>query len=223
MLKNIEAVIFDLDGTMIDSMGIWTELDLEYLKKYQLTMPEHFEEGMEGKSYTQVAQYFLDIFPNLQKTVDEIKQEWNEMVYEKYTKELELKDGLYEFLLYLRQHNFKCGIATSNDRMLVEATLKALQVDSFFKVIRTSCEVPAGKPAPDVYLKVAEELEADPARCLVFEDVPMGIMAGKRAGMMVCAVDDDFSKAQEPQKRELAHYYIHHYDQIVNQTYEVLR
>ena len=76
--------------------------------------------------------------------------------------------------------------------------------------------MPAGKPAPDVYLETARGLEISPADCLVFEDVPMGILAGKRAGMKVCAVEDAFSKKQEKEKRELADWYIQDY-------YEVLR
>ena len=86
----------------------------------------------------------------------------------------------------------------------------------------TSCEAKRGKPAPDVYLKAAGQLGAEPSACLVFEDVPMGILAGKNAGMRVCAVDDWFSRPQDAKKRELADYFIHSYEDITNQTYEVL-
>ena len=86
----------------------------------------------------------------------------------------------------------------------------------------TSDEAKAGKPAPDVYLKVAESLGVKPERCLVFEDVPNGILAGKNAGMKVCAVEAPFSKPQEERKKELADYYIQDYDDIKNNTYEVL-
>ena len=79
-----------------------------------------------------------------------------------------------------------------------------------------------GKPAPDVYLKAAESLQTSPENCLVFEDVPMGILAGKNAGMKVCAVEDEFSKVQEKKKRELADYYIQNYNDIQDKTYEVL-
>ena len=71
-----------------------------------------------------------------------------------------------------------------------------------------------GKPAPDIYLLVAEELDVKPERCLVFEDVPMGILAGKNAGMRTCAVDDEFSRAQDEKKRSMADYYIHNYDEL---------
>ena len=73
-----------------------------------------------------------------------------------------------------------------------------------------------------MYLLVARDIGADPERCLVFEDVPMGILAGKNAGMKVCAVEDDFSRPQEEKKRELADYYIRDYRDIINGTYEVL-
>ena len=88
----------------------------------------------------------------------------------------------------------------------MEEFLKARQITHLFDTICTSCEVNKGKPAPDVYLKAAGQLGAEPSACLVFEDVPMGILAGKNAGMRVCAVDDWFSRPQDAKKRELADY-----------------
>ena len=222
MLSGIEAVIFDLDGTLVDSMGIWVSIDDDYIEKYHLTKPENFHEGMEGLSYTETAEYFLRVFPELPKTVEDLKREWYEMALDKYSNEMKLKDGVSEFLHLLKSNGIKTGIATSNDRKLVEAFLRAQNAEPYIDTICTSCEVNKGKPAPDVYLKAAENLGVAPQNCLVFEDVPMGILAGKNAGMKVCAVDDWFSAAQIVQKKELADYYICHYDEIMNQTFEVL-
>ena len=86
--------------------------------------------------------------------------------------------------------------------------------------MRTSCEVAAGKPAPDVYLRVAGDLDVLPQDCLVFEDVPNGILAGKNAGMEVCAVDDAFSRPDEEEKKRLADYFIHDFYEIRDNTYE---
>lgn len=144
------------------------------------------------------------------------------MAHERYVQKAPLKEGVYEFIVEMRRQGKKTGIATSNGRTLTEATLEALGVAQLFDVVRTACEVAKGKPAPDVYLLVAQEMGVDPKRCLVFEDVSMGILAGKNAGMRVCAVDDEFSRYQEEKKRELADYYIHSYDDIKNETYEVL-
>lgn len=222
MLNNIKALIFDLDGTMIDSMRVWKDIDDEYIEKYHLTEPDDFHEGMEGLSYTETAEYFLKVFPELPKTVEDLKAEWHEMALYKYAHEMELKEGLEALLRKVRAQGMRVGIATSNDRRLVEACLKGMGVEELIDTISTSCEVKKGKPAPDVYLKAAENLAIEPENCLVFEDVPMGILAGKNAGMKVCAVEDWFSEGQVQKKKELADYYIRNYNEIMEQTFEVL-
>lgn len=223
MLENVDAVIFDMDGTLIDSMWIWPDIDQVYLERYDLTQPEDFHRAMEGMSYREVAQYFLDTFPSLPRTREEIMEDWTQMAYERYMTQVPLKTGAGEFIQRMRKMGKKIGIATSNGRRLVDDTLEALKITDLFDSVRTACEVASGKPAPDVYLLVAKDMGVAPERCLVFEDVPMGILAGKNAGMKVCAVEDDFSKPQEKKKRELADYYIQDYQDIINETYEVLK
>lgn len=215
MLTGIDAIIFDMDGTLIDSMWVWEAVDRDFYKKYNLEEPpEEFYLKLEGMSYTESAQLFLDYFPTLAHSLDEIKEEWTKMASEKYTTEVTLKQGIRGFLEEQRIKGVKLGIATSNGIELVEATLKALDIKKYFDSIHTSCEVERGKPAPDIYLLVARELDVKPERCLVFEDVPMGILAGKNAGMRTCAVDDEFSRAQDDKKRSMADYYIHNYDEL---------
>ena len=222
MLNNIEGIIFDMDGTLVDSMWIWPAVDVDFFEKYDLVPPEHFHEGMEGMSYSETAQYFLDAFPKLTQSRQEVMDEWTQMAYEKYMTQVPLKKGVLEFIEEMRRQGKKIGIATSKGRELVDGTLNALKIESLFDCVITACEVGVGKPAPDVYLKAASEIGIAPFRCLVFEDVPMGILAGKNAGMKVCAVEDDFSKAQREKKRELADYYIQDYNDIRSGKYEVL-
>ena len=222
MLNNIDALIFDLDGTMIDSMRVWRDIDNEYIEKYDLVEPEDFHEKMEGLSYTETAEYFLRVFPTLPKTVEDLKAEWFDMALYKYSHEMELKEGLESLLKKVRERGIRIGIGTSNDRRLVEACLKGMGAEELVDTICTSCEVKKGKPAPDVYLKAASNLGVQPEKCLVFEDLPMGILAGKNAGMKVCAVEDWFSAGQIHKKKELADYYIKTYNEIIEQTFEVL-
>lgn len=222
LLENMDALIFDLDGTLVDSMWVWVAIDKEYLTKYNLKEPEDFYAHMEGKSYTEVAKYYQEVFPELSLTVDEIMDEWTKMAHEKYMTQVPLKEGAKQFLTEVKRQGIRTGIATSNSKEMVTDTLKALGVDDLFDSVRSACEVASGKPSPDVYLLVSEDLNVKPEKCLVFEDVPMGILAGKNAGMKVCAIDDEFSKIQEDKKRELADYYIKDYYDIINQTYEVL-
>ena len=222
MLNNIEAVIFDVDGTLIDSMWVWKRIDDLFLEKYHLEEPEGFHEGMEGKSYSETADYFLELFPSLPHTRQELEDEWTEMAFEIYTTQMELKKGAYEFIQELKKNGIKLGIATSNNRELAEGTLRHCKILDCFDSIWTSGEAKAGKPDPAVYLCVAESLQVEAEKCLVFEDIPMGILSGKNAGMRVCAIYDDDSKNQDDKKRLLADYYIQDYDDIKNNTYEVL-
>lgn len=212
-MKQIRGVIFDLDGTLIDSMWVWEAIDQEFLGRYGYEVPEGLGRAIEGMSFTETAQYFDSHF-ELPLSVDEIKTCWNEMAYEKYCHEVMLKKGVKSFLERLAGQNIPMGIATSNSRNLVEQVIANRGIAGYFSSIATACEVKAGKPAPDIYRKVAEDLGVEPKYCLVFEDVPAGILAGKAAGMQVCAVEDTFSRDLKEEKIRLADYYITDYDEL---------
>lgn len=220
MLQNTQAIIFDLDGTLVDSMWLWNDIDIEFLEARGLTLPETYQHDIEGMSFTETAIYTKELF-RLPESVDELKTIWNRMAIEKYTYEVPFKPSAEKFLRYCKGQRIAMGIATSNSRELVNAVVQALQLDNYIQEIVTSCEVEKGKPAPDVYLEAAKRLGISPEHCLVFEDVPMGILAGKNAGMRVCAVEDAFSEDKQAEKRRLADYYISSYEQVLNHTYEM--
>ena len=222
MLQGKQAILFDLDGSLVDSMWVWKSIDIEYLGRFGLTIPDDLQKCIEGMSFSETAVYFKERF-SLPCTLDEIKADWNQMAYEKYAHQVPLKKGAFRLLREMKKRGMKLGIASSNHIDLVRAALRNNQVEEFFDCIRTACDVAKGKPAPDVYLSVAEALEVEPSECIVFEDVPMGVLAGLNAGMTVCGVEDAYSRERETQVRSLAHYYIHDYDEIQDQTYEVLR
>lgn len=221
MLDGIEAVIFDLDGTLVDSMWMWKDIDREYLGRYSLELPPDLQNEIEGMSYTETARYFQARF-RIPRTLDQIKKDWEEMAFEKYTRQVPLKPGAGTFLKEIKKRGIRTGIATSNGKGLVEAVTRVHGLDQSIDSIRTACEVDHGKPAPDIYLMVAHDVGVDPCRCLVFEDIPMGILAGKNAGMKVCAVADPFSEDRLEQKKQLADYYITGFDDVLKNTYEVL-
>ena len=202
-----EAVIFDLDGSMVDSMWIWKEIDIEYLGKFGISLPENLQECIEGMSFGETAAYFKERF-EIPSTLEEIKADWNRMARDKYAFEVPVKKGVQELLDYCRKQGIKTGIATSNSRELVETLVKAHHFEHYFDCIMTACDVSKGKPAPDIYLAVAEALSVSPENCLVFEDIIPGIQAGLSAGMKVCAVYDKYSEYQDEEKRRLADYYI---------------
>ena len=147
---------------------------------------------------------------------------WNQMAYDKYCHEVPLKPGAKEFLNYLKEQGIKVGIGTSNSYQLTKAALEAHGIMEDIDCILTSNEVPNGKPEPDIYLKTAERLGVQPQECLVFEDIPNGMLAAKAAGMKVCAVEDEFSVELRERKRALADYYITSFAEITEGTYEEL-
>lgn len=213
MLKDKKALIFDMDGSLVDSMWVWKDIDIEYLGRFGISIPEDLQKSIEGMSFTETAEYFKKRFM-LKDSIDEIKSAWNEMAWEKYRTRVMLKPGARELLEYCRQHGIKLGIATSNSRQIVDMVLSERKITEYFSCIMTSCEAKKGKPAPDIYLLTAQQLGVEPKECLVFEDIVFGIQAGKSAGMYVCAVEDAYSAYQRKEKMALADHYIKDFTEI---------
>lgn len=214
MIKNIKACIFDLDGTLVDSMWMWPDIDREYLNRFEIEYDDNLKNEIDGISFHETAVYFKNKF-GISDSVEKICKDWEEMAYDKYKYEVKEKPGCKKFLEHLRSKGIKMGIATSNNRSMVDVVLESLNMKDFFEVITTSDEVKRGKPAPDVYLTTANLLNVEPKNCLVFEDVVAGIMAGKSAGMKVCAIEDDFTKEVRQKKKELSDYYIVDYSELL--------
>lgn len=221
MWRDKKAIIFDLDGTLVDSMWMWKQIDIEYLALYGYELPETLQVEIEGMSFTEVAIYFKEKFL-IEDSIEAIQDKWLEMARDKYMYETPLKDGIDLFIKEAYERGILMGIASSNSRELVETILDVHNIRRYFTSIHTCCEVEKGKPAPDIYLLVADELQVTPNECLVFEDIPAGLMAGKSAGMKTCAVWDQYSIPYEDEKRDVADYYIHTYHDLLNDSYEVL-
>ena len=207
MIKDIQAIIFDLDGSLVDSMWIWRQIDIEYLAGYGLELPEDLQSCIEGMSFQETAEYFKQRF-SIPETIIEMQATWNQMAWDKYAYEIPLKAGAAEFLKDCRDQGIKLGIASSNSRELIKVCLEHNQVADYFECIMCGTDGLPGKPAPDIYLAAAKKLGVSPAHCLVFEDIVPGIMAGKNAGMRVCAVEDLYSMHQIVEKKMLADFYI---------------
>ena len=139
MLTGKKAMIFDMDGSLVDSMWIWPEVDRIYMEKYGLEQPADFHKAIEGKSYTETAQYFVDTFHDLHRSVEQVKKEWKEMTLELYSTKVLPKPGAVEFLKAMKERGVLLGIATSNDRVLAEAALKAQGIFRYFDSVRGGC------------------------------------------------------------------------------------
>ena len=208
-LENKKAVLFDLDGTLVDSMWMWEAIDIEFLGAYGYECPDDIQRAIEGMSFSETERFDLPL------SLDEIKAVWTRMSIDKYRHEVPLKPGVLEFLKYCKENGIRTGIGTSNGSEIVDAVLTSLKVKEYFDAVVTACEVAHGKPEPDIYLEVAKRLGVQPENCLVFEDIPAGIMAGKAAGMPVIAMEDDFSADLMDEKRALADAVISDYRELL--------
>ena len=194
LISGKKAVILDLDGTMVDSMWIWGDIDIEYLARFNIALEDvsALREKIEGMSFHETALYFKETYP-ISDSVEQMKATWSEMAWDKYAREVPLKPGIAEFLEGCKKQGILLGIATSNARELVDNILAVHGIKDYFKTIVTGSEVTKGKPAPDIYLRAASELGVAPGDCLVFEDLLAGLASGRNAGMTVCAVADPYS------------------------------
>lgn len=218
IIDKIKAVIFDLDGTIIDSMNMWHQIDLDYFSEYGKILPDDYQAQIEGMSFHETAVFTKETY-GFEHSVEEMKTIWNEMAFDYYSNHVQLKEGVVDFLTLLSAKGIKLGIATSNSKRLCMEVLEKRNLIDYFDVILTGDCVHKGKPEPDVYLSVADKLSVKPSDCLVFEDILNGIRAGNNAGMTTVAVRDDYSDFSWTDKIKEADYYIESFEEIVNEIH----
>lgn len=213
MFKDIRAAIFDLDGTLIDSMWVWEKIDVDYLRKRNIDMPKDMRNDIAHLSIEETAKYFKNRF-GLPDSLEEIMAEWHEMAFEEYSNNIGLKQGAKSFLDTLKKNNIKIGLATSNSKPLLEVVLKKNGIYHYFDTITTTNEVLRGKNFPDVYLLAAQKLKVSPQDCLVFEDILPAVQGAKSAGMKVVGVEDQSSLHQKKEIIVAADMFISRYQEL---------
>ena len=215
ILDNIDAVIFDMDGTLIDSMWMWEQIDIDYLARFGYTLPPDLQECIEGMSFKETADYIQKRF-NIPEDTETMMNTWNDMAFEYYRTKVDFKPGAREFLTELKNRGIKTGMATSNSMELVDVVLGKLGAHEYFDEIHTSSEVKHGKPFPDIYRLVADKLGVQHDRCLIFEDILPGIWAGRAAGMKVCSVYDKYAHQEINIALRYSDYYIRGFDVLMD-------
>lgn len=214
MLKNIEGAIFDLDGTLVDSIWVWNQIDINYLKSKGHSIPENLKNQIMHLSFSQTAAYFKQKF-NLNDPIEKILDDWHKMAYDHYSNNVKLKIGVKDFLDKLKSMDIKIALATSNSTPLLEACLKNNKIYDYFDSITTTDEVSNGKNCPDVYLLAANKLGVNPKNCLVFEDILPAVQGAKAANMKVIAVRDDDSLDSKESLIKCADMYIDSFLELI--------
>ena len=187
-----KGAIFDLDGTLLDSMHVWDKIDHDFFAGHGLGLPENYQKTITSMSYMDAAAYTKRLY-GLAETVEQIVAEWHAMAYDEYAHHLRLKPGAKEYLSRLKSRGTRIALATGTGPDLYEPALRHNGVYGFFDAFVTLNDVTRGKSFPDIYLLAAEKLRLTPPQCMVFEDIYDGVRGAKAAGMNVVAVYDPFS------------------------------
>lgn len=182
----IEAVVFDLDGLLLDSEQVWDGVREELARERGGRWHDRAQRDMMGMSSPEWSRYMHDRI-GLPEPPEEISAEVVRRMLERYRAQLPLLPGAVEAVERIAAR-WPLGLASSSNRPLIELALERAGIASRFRVVLSSEEVGRGKPAPDVYLEAARRLGAEPARCAAVEDSHNGILAARAAGMRVVAV-----------------------------------
>jgi HAD superfamily hydrolase (TIGR01509 family) len=182
----IDAVIFDLDGVLLDSEEVWDSVRDRYVRERGGRYDAEVQRAMMGMSSHEWSRY-LHEHAGLNEDPQTINDDVVRLMLESYREELPLIDGAVDAVRRISVV-WPLGLASSSNRPLIEAVLVETGLAALFGAVVSSEEVPRGKPAPDVYLEAAQRLDAAPTRCAAVEDSHSGIRAAKAAGMRVVAI-----------------------------------
>jgi HAD superfamily hydrolase (TIGR01509 family) len=191
MIK-LKGAIFDLDGTLLDSMPFWDNIGAGYLKLKGHNPPKNINEILKTMSLEQSAQYFKREY-SIPGSQDEIIKEILELIENQYRWEIPLKASVIPFLYGLYRNNVKMCIATATDYELAKAALERLKVAKYFRFIFTCSEAGMGKDEPEFFIKALELLNTPKHETMVFEDSLHAIKSAKAAGFPVTAIYDKIS------------------------------
>ena len=212
----IKGIIFDLDGTLLDSMTVWSSIDREFLIENGITdPPAEVSDVVKKMTVDESSQYFIDRF-GLKCTKEYVIWRIEDMVRERYEEQIPLKPHVEELLDYLDSRGIPYGIATATYKRLAEAALKRCGIYDRFRFLLTDVEYPAGKNFPDIFLGGAEHFGAEPREVLVVEDSLHCIETAKEAGFTVCGVYDSVAEADRSSIIALSDYYVDSMDEIMN-------
>lgn len=185
----IRAVIFDMDGVMIDSEPLWEKTERILLSRKGIEYNPTYRDKIVGLNQNDSGNLLRETF-NLLETVEEIITGRIEILLGLYEKELELVPGLLPLLKELRKSGFLLALASSSPFRVINFVLDRFSLREFFSVVVSGDTMPFGKPHPDIYLHTANNLGVEPRECVVIEDSINGVKSAKRAGMICIAVPD---------------------------------
>lgn len=211
-MREIKGAVFDADGTLFDSMGLWDQAGEIYLRRKGITPGEDIKEQLETMSMEESAEYFRSSY-GIKLERDEIIDEFNTMIYECYKNEIRIKPGVLQVLEDLKSRNVRMCIATSTDRSLIEAALKNNKIGEYFTSLLTCTEAGAGKRNPRIYELTMGILGTKKEETLVLEDAYFAAETAKNAGFLLAVIRDFYSEKDRKKLLKLADIYLENWEE----------
>jgi len=214
-IQDFEGAIFDLDGTLLDSMGVWHQIDIDFLARRGIALPDDYQKAITPLGAWEAAKYTIARFHLDQDTPEGLVQEWLDMAQDAYWHHLQLKPYALQFVQYVRSLGMHTAIATSSDDALVGPCLERTGLRPLFDACFTGNDVKRGKGFPDIYLKAAKEMGTRPEKTLVFEDIAEGLKGANAGGFYTVGVYDQANERQHEEMKWIADKFIFSFRELL--------
>lgn len=186
-----KAAIFDFDGTLIDSLGVWDDIDRRSFAKRGMSVPEIFANNTATMKPRQIADYVIERY-GFTDSPEALMKEWSDMAFDAYANHLPLRKGAYNYVHYLRSQKIKMLLITTLSKRLCEPALKRTGILDCFDFLQFGEDLPeAGKHSYKTYIDIAQQIHISPEYCAVFEDSATALRSAQQANMKTYGVVDD--------------------------------
>lgn len=207
-------LLFDMDGTLIDSSGIWLQIDLDFTTRHGLQHTKEYHDFVAHTSAPTAAQFTKEYY-NLADSVESIMQEWNDQALYEYTHTIAAKPAVKAYLEQCRAGGERMAILTSCAPNLCYAALERNALRAYFEQVYFAQEIGIEKSDPALFSAVAARMGVQPEACTLYDDSPISCRSAKRAGMRVIAVHDALFADEEAQLRASCDGYIHSFGELL--------
>lgn len=199
----MKAAIFDLDGTLIDSMGMWRNLGKNFLKRRNIDITEKVENDMTTMSLRMNSHYLKETF-NLRETPDSIYKEFKDIIFDYYLNEVEEKEDAFKTIKEYKEKGYNVVLGTATSDEFIEPLLSRFNLKEYFDLVQTCDMVDIKKSNKDYFNLIAKKLDIDSKEIFLFDDAPFALKAAKEAGIVTVGVYDNESS--------------HYWDEIVEKN-----